>query len=156
MQQPAQQAQAQQPVARVPGQPAPGRKRRTKEEMAEDEAYFAAQNGGAQAQQPLQGEVMPPEAQTQQVQQPVQQAGGWGQPVQAQAHEQQPAGGWGQQTQQVQQPVQQPVQQVQAFDQSNPWGGAPGANAATGAPNQPGVVTTEQLGGTFAGWDDAQ
>ena len=56
----------------------------------------------------------------------------------------------------MQQPVQQPVQQVQAFDQSNPWGGAPGANAATGAPNQPGVVTTEQLGGAFAGWDDAQ
>lgn len=28
---------------RVPGQPAPGRKRRTKEEVAEDDAYFAAQ-----------------------------------------------------------------------------------------------------------------
>ena len=31
-----------QPATRVPGQPSPGRKRRTKEEMAEDEAYFAA------------------------------------------------------------------------------------------------------------------
>ena len=30
------------PATRVPGQPSPGRKRRTKEEMAEDEAYFAA------------------------------------------------------------------------------------------------------------------
>ena len=31
-----------QPATRVPGQPSPGRKRRTKEEMTEDEAYFAA------------------------------------------------------------------------------------------------------------------
>ena len=132
-QQPVQQAQqpvqqAQQPVQRERGKPAPGRSRRTKEEMEEDrladerDAMMAQQN--AQTQQPVQ----------QQAQQPQQ---SWGQP--------QPV---------AQQPMQQQPQQMQV-DPNNPWAGAGQQPQQTGAPIQPNVMGGD-VASAFQGWDDPQ
>jgi hypothetical protein len=128
-QQPQQQPQqpVQQPVQRERGKPAPGRSRRTKEEMEEDrladerDAMMAQQN--AQTQQPAQ----------QQAQQPQQ---SWGQP--------QPV---------AQQPVQQ-AQQMQV-DPNNPWAGAGQQPQQTGAPIQPNVMGGD-VASAFQGWDDPQ
>uniref|UniRef100_A0A6M3M997 Uncharacterized protein n=1 Tax=viral metagenome TaxID=1070528 RepID=A0A6M3M997_9ZZZZ len=129
-QQPQQQPQQQAPVQRERGKPSPGKARRTKAEIAEDEAADArdaAAAGGQTQQQPQQSQQqVDPNA-----------AAGWGnpQPVQQQQPQQvqqQPntdiAAGWGNQ-QQVQQPQE------------------------TGAPNQPNVMQGNPAA-AFQGWDD--
>jgi hypothetical protein len=113
------------PSGREVGKPSAGKSRRNSAEVAEDDAYMAARNGGAPVQQ------APQQAQAQQqfVQQPVEQ------PVQQQFVQQaQP---------QAQQPVeqqfgQQPAAQPQQYQQPA---------------NQPQVMTGAAVD-AFAGWDD--
>ena len=113
------------PSGREVGKPSAGKSRRNSAEVAEDDAYMAARNGGAPAQQ------APQQAQVQQqfVQQPVEQ------PVQQQFVQQaQP---------QAQQPVeqqfgQQPAAQPQQYQQPA---------------NQPQVMQGAAVD-AFAGWDD--
>jgi len=125
--------QAQQPVQRERGKPAPGRSRRTKEEMEEDrladerDAMMAQQNG--QAQQPVQQQMA-----------------------------QQPQQNWGQPQQMTQQPMQQQAQpQVQQMqvDPNNPWAGAGQQPQQTGAPIQPNVMGGD-VASAFRDWDDPQ
>ena len=114
------------PSGREVGKPAAGKSRRNSAEVAEDDAYMAARNGGAPVQQTQQ---QAPVQQQQFVQHPVEQ------PVQQQFVQQaQP---------QVQQPVeqqfgQQPAAQPQQYQQPA---------------NQPQVMTGAAVD-AFAGWDD--
>lgn len=114
------------PSGREVGKPSAGKSRRNSAEVAEDDAYMAARNGGASVQQAPQ---QAPVQQQQFVQQPVEQ------PVQQQFVQQvQP---------QAQQPVeqqfgQQPAAQPQQYQQPA---------------NQPQVMTGAAVD-AFAGWDD--
>lgn len=155
-QQPVAEQASQQPQAGGPvrerGKPSPGKARRNAQEIADDKAADEADAARAtgQAQVQAQSQQVPVHQFTQQPQQFEQQPQQFAQqqqPVQQQQFAQPQ-----QFEQQPQQFAQQPVQQAQQFDSSQPFAGAQQA-VQTGAPNQPGVVSGDALGG-LAGWDD--
>lgn len=131
------------PSGREPGKPSPGKKRRTKVEMAED----AAMGIGAAAGETSEEDDTAQQAQTQVVQQPAGKS-----PEQLQLEAQLAA------LQAQLAAAQQPAQVAQAVQQPAQTGGFGAAPVQQAAPiqqpaNQPQVVTGD-LADAFAGWDD--